>query len=109
MPNLKTILQTDGEVVALIKPQFEAGKNKVGKHGIVKDPVVHESVLNDIVSFAIATGYSVTGLDFSPIKGGEGNIEFLIHLVNVADNAQLAAGVSAKATLQAAYAQLNQK
>ncbi|MCF6160553.1 MAG: TlyA family RNA methyltransferase [Furfurilactobacillus sp.] len=109
LPNLKTILQPQGEVVALIKPQFEAGKNNVGKHGIVKDPNVHESVLNDIVSFSLATGYSVTGLDFSPIKGGEGNIEFLIHLVNTDGEGQLSPNVSVKETLTSAYAQLNQK
>ncbi|MHA8262917.1 TlyA family RNA methyltransferase [Lactobacillaceae bacterium Melli_B3] len=84
LPPLKSILKQGGEVVALVKPQFEAGRENVGKHGIVRDHQVHVDVLNDIVQFAIATGYSVLGLDFSPIKGGEGNIEFLIHLKSVA-------------------------
>ncbi|GKT02600.1 TlyA family RNA methyltransferase [Furfurilactobacillus sp. WILCCON 0119] len=109
LPNLKTILQPEGHVVALIKPQFEAGKNKVGKHGIVKDPAVHEAVLNDIVAFATETGYDVAGLDFSPIKGGGGNIEFLIHLVNAETTGTVAANVSVKETLAAANTQLNQK
>lgn len=111
LPNLKTILSADGDVVALIKPQFEAGKNKVGKHGIVKDPAVHEAVLDDILDFATTTGYDVLNLDYSPIKGGQGNIEFLIHLRNVAEPrvGVIKQGVSAKATLTAAYEQLNQK
>ncbi|KRM68069.1 ribosomal RNA large subunit methyltransferase J [Apilactobacillus ozensis DSM 23829 = JCM 17196] len=83
LPPLKQIIANNGEVVALIKPQFEAGKEKVGKHGIVRDHKVHKEVLEDIISFALDNGYSVEGLDFSPIKGGEGNIEFLVHLRSV--------------------------
>ena len=81
LPNLHSILKENGDVVALIKPQFEAGREKVGKHGIVRDPQTHLEVLQEIVSFAVANGYDVQGLDFSPITGGEGNIEFLAHLV----------------------------
>ncbi|MBW1605639.1 TlyA family RNA methyltransferase [Lactobacillus sp. Sy-1] len=85
LPPLKQIIKLNGEVVALVKPQFEAGRENVGKHGIVRDHQVHVDVLNDIVQFSVASGYSVLGLDFSPIKGGEGNIEFLIHLRSVTE------------------------
>lgn len=81
LPNLHTILKTGGDVVALIKPQFEAGKEKVGKHGIVRDEKVHLEVIEDIINLATNEQYDVLGLDFSPITGGQGNIEFLIHLV----------------------------
>ena len=67
-------------MVALIKPQFEAGREKVGKHGIIHDPKVHEEVINMIINFAVENQYDVCDLDFSPITGGHGNIEFLIHL-----------------------------
>ncbi|USS87555.1 TlyA family RNA methyltransferase [Fructilactobacillus hinvesii] len=77
---LKPILQPDGEVVALIKPQFEAGREHVGKHGIVRDPAVHRAVIENVFQYAVAAGFSVLNLDFSPITGGEGNIEFLVHL-----------------------------
>ncbi|WP_281165053.1 TlyA family RNA methyltransferase [Liquorilactobacillus sicerae] len=80
LPNLHSILPVDSSVVALIKPQFEAGKDKVGKHGIIRDPQIHREVLQAIITLAIQENYDVCGLDFSPIKGGEGNIEFLIYL-----------------------------
>lgn len=82
LPVLKQLLHTGGDVVALIKPQFEAGREQVGKKGIVRDKVIHESVIEQIALFAQSEGYVVKGIDFSPIKGGEGNIEFLIHLVS---------------------------
>ncbi|KIS03456.1 RNA binding methyltransferase FtsJ like [Paucilactobacillus wasatchensis] len=80
LPNLTTILKPGGEVVALIKPQFEAGKDNVGKHGIIHDPKIHQQVLEKILTFAANHSYEVLGLDYSPIKGGQGNIEFLLHL-----------------------------
>lgn len=80
LPVLYRFLQPDGDVVALIKPQFEAGKERVGKNGIVRDPRVHEEVLLDIGQFAQGLGFSLQGLDYSPITGGEGNIEFITHL-----------------------------
>lgn len=80
LPVLKTILTPNGDVAALIKPQFEAGREQVGKKGIVRDPKVHEAVIEMIVDFAIKEGYDVENLTFSPITGGDGNIEFLIHL-----------------------------
>ncbi|MEI4800375.1 TlyA family RNA methyltransferase [Bacillus sp. NPDC077411] len=80
LPVLKTMLTPGGEVAALIKPQFEAGREQVGKKGIVRDRKVHEAVIEMIVDFALAEGYDVQNLTFSPITGGDGNIEFLIHL-----------------------------
>ena len=80
LPVLKTMLMPNGDVAALIKPQFEAGREQVGKKGIVRDRKVHEAVVEMIVDFAIKEGYDVEGLTSSPITDGEGNIEFLIHL-----------------------------
>lgn len=79
---LAKILIPEGPVIALIKPQFEAGKDQVGKHGIVKDPQVHVAVIQQVMGYAAAYGYDICGLDFSPITGGEGNIEFLVYLKN---------------------------
>ncbi|WP_100404747.1 TlyA family RNA methyltransferase [Bacillus solitudinis] len=82
LPVLKTILLQGGEVVALVKPQFEAGREQVGKKGIIRDAAIHEQVLDRIIAFALKEGFDVCGIDYSPIKGGEGNIEFLLHLSN---------------------------
>ncbi|MFD1484345.1 TlyA family RNA methyltransferase [Lacticaseibacillus baoqingensis] len=109
LPPLKAILQPNGHAVALIKPQFEAGPANVGKKGIVRDPAVHRAVLKMIVDFSLAAGYNVLGLDFSPIKGGEGNIEFLIHLQNGAEQGKLSPTVSIDETLTKAYAELKPK
>jgi 23S rRNA (cytidine1920-2'-O)/16S rRNA (cytidine1409-2'-O)-methyltransferase len=80
LPVLKDFLKIGGSVVALIKPQFEAGREQVGKHGVVKDPAVHLQVIENIAAFSTTLGYSVKGLSYSPITGGEGNIEFLLYL-----------------------------
>lgn len=80
LPALSDILSSDGQVVALIKPQFEAGREQIGKNGIVKDPNVHIKVLERVTQFCLDFGFSVKGLDFSPIQGGHGNIEFLAYL-----------------------------
>lgn len=82
LPVAKTLLMADGEIAALIKPQFEAGREFVGKKGVVKDPAVHKTVIKKITAFAIETGFAIKALTFSPIKGPEGNIEYLIHLSN---------------------------
>lgn len=82
LPPLQPILDKDGDVMVLIKPQFEAGRERVGKKGIVKDKAVHTDVLREILGFATSIGYTVENLTFSPITGGEGNIEFLAHLKN---------------------------
>lgn len=80
LPVLKTLLVGNSDVIALIKPQFEAGREQVGKKGIVRDSKVHTQVINKILSFSIAQGFEVKDLSFSPITGGDGNIEFLAHL-----------------------------
>lgn len=80
LPALANILVDGGQVVALVKPQFEAGREQIGKNGIIKDKIVHENVLKMVTTFAIDYGFTVKGLDFSPIQGGHGNIEFLAHL-----------------------------
>jgi 23S rRNA (cytidine1920-2'-O)/16S rRNA (cytidine1409-2'-O)-methyltransferase len=74
------LMAEQGEVTALIKPQFEAGRDKVGKKGVVRDPRVHEEVIKSVTDFAKETGFTVKGLDFSPVKGPEGNIEYLLYL-----------------------------
>ena len=74
------ILKEDGQMVCLIKPQFEAGKEKVGKKGVVRDSAVHIEVIEKVVDFAKSIGFSIRGLDYSPIKGPEGNIEYLLHI-----------------------------
>ncbi|OXM88161.1 TlyA family RNA methyltransferase [Paenibacillus rigui] len=79
LPPLKELLAEEGEVVALIKPQFEAGREKVPKTGVVREPAVHTEVLETTLSFAAECGYILKGLTFSPIKGGEGNVEFLAY------------------------------
>ncbi len=79
LPVLYRFLKPDGDVLALVKPQFEAGKENVGKNGIVRDPAIHIEVLERIVGFAQSLGFTIKGLHYSPITGGEGNIEFLLH------------------------------
>src|SRR5699024_11598714 len=79
-PVLKTLLQPESDIIVLVKPQFEAEKNQVGKQGVVKDSSVHINVLREIISFAIDEGFTFLGLDYSPITGGVGNIEFIGHL-----------------------------
>lgn len=80
LPAVRPLLMDGGQAVCLIKPQFEAGREKVGKKGVVRDRAVHEEVVETICRFAVENGYSVLGLTFSPVKGPEGNIEYLVYL-----------------------------
>ena len=80
LPTIKTLLKPDGQVLCLIKPQFEAGREKVGKKGVVRDPDTHKEVLDMFVELADNLDFKILGLTFSPVKGPEGNIEFLGHL-----------------------------
>lgn len=80
VPVMRQLLKDGAEAVCLIKPQFEAGKEKVGKKGVVRDISVHVEVVNSIYDFVLENGFDVINLDFSPVKGPEGNIEYLIHL-----------------------------
>ena len=85
LPAIKALLKPTGQVLCLIKPQFEAGKDKVGKKGVVRDPAVHEEVLENFLSLAQELQFTVRNLTFSPVKGPEGNIEFLGHLSMLPD------------------------
>lgn len=87
LPAVHKILKPEGFVIALIKPQFEAGKENVGKKGVVRDPKVHEAVINNVIAFAKNEGFGIAGLEFSPIKGPEGNIEYLLYLTLQTDDA----------------------
>lgn len=80
LPVLAPLMKSDGRAVCLIKPQFEAGRERVGKKGVVRDPAVHTDVVEQTVARALAAGFSALGLTFSPIRGPEGNIEYLIYL-----------------------------
>lgn len=87
LPAVKKLLGNDGCVIALIKPQFEAGREKVGKKGVVRDPKVHEEVIYKVINMAKEEKFGIGGLDYSPIKGPEGNIEYLLYLtLNESDN-----------------------
>jgi 23S rRNA (cytidine1920-2'-O)/16S rRNA (cytidine1409-2'-O)-methyltransferase len=77
---IRDYLTPEGEIAALIKPQFEAGREKVGKKGVVRDKDTHHEVIEKVAGFAHSIGFEVKNIDFSPIKGPEGNIEYLIHL-----------------------------
>jgi len=87
LPPLKPLLAPESKLVALVKPQFEAGRDAVGKSGVVRDPDVHRDVLRTVTTFAAGAGYKLEGLTYSPITGGEGNIEFLA-LWSVAEQAE---------------------
>ncbi len=76
----RNLLRDKGKMVCLIKPQFEAGKDKVGKKGVVREAGIHEEVIEKVTSYAVSIGFSLLGLDYSPIKGPEGNIEYLLYL-----------------------------
>ena len=106
LPPLYEILVADGDVMALIKPQFEAGKEFVGKHGIVKDPKVHQAVIEKVIDLSLETGFSVENLSFSPITGGEGNIEFLIHLKKASLPASVSTNVDVAEVVRQAHERL---
>ena len=93
LPVVYDLLKDSGEVVALIKPQFEAGREHVGKRGVVRDKKVHAAVIERVLTFAAEFGFGVVALDFSPVKGPEGNIEYLAHLIK--DGASAVVEVSA--------------
>lgn len=77
----RNLLRAGGGMVCLIKPQFEAGREKVGKNGVVREPETHREVIGKIVDYAAGIGFRICGLDYSPIRGPEGNIEYLLHLI----------------------------
>ena len=93
LPVVYDVLKDSGEVVALIKPQFEAGREHVGKRGVVRDKKIHAAVIERVLTFAASVGFGAVALDFSPVKGPEGNIEYLAHLIK--DGASAVVEVSA--------------
>ena len=98
-PVLRRIMAPTAEICCLIKPQFEAGREKVGKKGVVKEAATHAEVLENVIAYAGESGFSVRGLTFSPVRGPEGNIEFLGHFVS----GGTAAGVDPAAVVRAAH------
>lgn len=104
LPAVRGLLAGDGEVVCLIKPQFEAGRENVGKKGVVRDAGIHEEVLRTFMADAAAAGFSVRALTFSPIKGPEGNIEFLGYLGLDGEPAQ----IDIPGVVQAAHLELRE-
>lgn len=92
LPAVRTLLTEDGQVVCLVKPQFEAGREKVGKKGVVRDPAVHLEVLENFIDKLEPMGYSLAGLDFSPVRGPEGNIEYLAWLRTGGENISVSCG-----------------
>lgn len=107
LPVLKTILIPGGDVMALVKPQFEAGRENVGKKGIVRDPKVHLDVLEETAKMATKIGFIVKNASYSPITGGEGNIEFLFHLVNPKEGQDVASFTNFKEVVDFAHNELN--
>lgn len=105
LPNLNTLLTSDGQAVCLIKPQFEAGREKVGKKGVVSDLNTHLEVVERVISLAVENGFSVNGLEFSPVKGPEGNIEYLIYLLK-SDNPVIKDNVNAKELVNQSHEEL---
>lgn len=106
LPVLNQLLASDGQAVCLIKPQFEAGKEKVGKKGVVRDLSVHLEVVENIINLAIENGFSVMGLQFSPIKGPEGNIEYLIYL-RKSEDPSISENVNAKELVNQSHFELD--
>ena len=107
LPAVRALLRTGADVVCLIKPQFEAGREKVGKKGVVRDKSVHQEVIESVLSFVPTADFSVKGLSFSPIKGPEGNIEYLCWLTaGAGENAE---GIDPAAVVAASHGELGEK
>ena len=106
LPVMRELLRDGGRAVCLIKPQFEAGRENVGKKGVERDRAVHESVVASITEFAVESGFNVCNVDFSPIKGPEGNIEYLM-LVEKSDSAAMLWQGSAAELVAASHEQLD--
>lgn len=102
----RELLRDGGEMVCLIKPQFEAGREKVGKKGVVRDKAVHEEVVERIIEFASQNGFCVKNLEYSPIKGPEGNIEYLVY-IRKDETGGVDAAVDIKAVVDAAHGELD--
>jgi 23S rRNA (cytidine1920-2'-O)/16S rRNA (cytidine1409-2'-O)-methyltransferase len=106
LPVARELMSDNGEGVCLIKPQFEAGRENVGKNGVVRDKNVHIAVVDMIVDFCLNNGFDVLGLDFTPINGAQGNIEYLIY-IKKSDDPQLKIKVTASQVVEDSHAQLD--
>lgn len=106
LPSVRNLLKDNAEMVCLIKPQFEAGREKVGKKGVVKDKAVQEEVIQTVTDFALGAGFSVHQLEYSPVKGAEGNIEYLVHLEK-SNEAVKEDSVDISAVVAAAHSELD--
>lgn len=107
---VKALLTDDGQVVCLIKPQFEAGREKVGKKGVVREKSTHLEVIESVISYAKSIGFGILNLEFSPIKGPEGNIEYLLYLQNCPEQAgNMAEPVDPPAVVEEAHRVLGAK
>ena len=102
----RALLKDNGQMVCLIKPQFEAGREKVGKKGVVRDKAVHEEVINKVIDFALEIGFSIHNLEYSPIKGPEGNIEYLVYIEKTSE-AVKEESVDVHAVVDAAHGELD--
>ena len=107
LPPLNPLMKMGGRAVCLIKPQVEAGKDKVGKKGVIKDPAVHLEVIHKAAQFIVDSGFSLIGLDFSPIKGPEGNIEFLAY-IEKSENPEICADIDFNKVVEAAHSVLKE-
>lgn len=106
LPAANLLMNEGGELICLIKPQFEAGREKVGKKGVVREPETHLEVIQKIIDFSLENGFSVRNLSFSPIKGPEGNIEYLVHLKKETTTS-ISEGVDAQEIVQKSHASLD--
>ena len=102
----RALLKDNGQMVCLIKPQFEAGREKVGKKGVVRDKAVHEEVISKVIDFALEIGFSIHNLEYSPIKGPEGNIEYLVYIEKTSEAAK-EESVDVHAVVEAAHGELD--
>ena len=105
LPVMRSLMRDNAEAVCLIKPQFEAGRENVGKKGVVRDLTVHEQVVSDITDFMVNTGFDVIGVDFSPIKGPQGNIEYLAY-IRRSDKPEYLCDVSAREIVKRSHEEL---
>lgn len=106
LPAARELLREKGQMVCLIKPQFEAGRDKVGKKGVVRDAKVHLEVIGNVIGFALENGFSVHHLEYSPIKGPEGNIEYLVHIEKT-DEPKKEESVDIQRVVDAAHGELD--
>ena len=103
---IRNYLTEDGQIVALIKPQFEAGREKVGKKGVVREKSTHIEVIHKVIDYAMSIGFEVLNLEFSPIKGPEGNIEYLVHLQKCEATDRISPEIDVEKTVDQSFATL---